>query len=333
MALAIPKDSIVLVTGCNGYIGSHIVDQLLEAGYRVRGTTRNLKKIQNLSALWQTKFGPGRFEAITVEDMATEGVFDEAIKGVSGIAHVASILTFDSNPEKVIPDVLKGVRGIMNSAAKEPSVKRFVYTSSSTAATAPIHNKEFLIDSNMWNEKQIKEAHAPPPIKPERSWAVYGASKAEAEKAVWQFVEEEKPNFVANAVLPNTAMGKILDPNIPASTGDFVTKLYKGEKQGLPPQYYIDVQDIARLHVAALIYPDVQNERLFAYATPFNWNAVLRIFRKLRPDHKFIDDYEDESIQDRSKVANERTEELLKRMGRPGFTPIEESIKNNIEGL
>lgn len=81
MALAIPKDSIVLVTGCNGYIGSHIVDQLLEAGYRVRGTTRNLKKIQNLSALWQKKFGSGRFEAITVEDMATEGVFDEAIKG------------------------------------------------------------------------------------------------------------------------------------------------------------------------------------------------------------------------------------------------------------
>jgi nucleoside-diphosphate-sugar epimerase len=68
--------------------------------------------------------------------------------GVSGVTHVASNLTFDSDPNKVIPEVLAGVNGILKSAAKEPSVKRFVYTSSSTAITAPIPNKEFIIDEN-----------------------------------------------------------------------------------------------------------------------------------------------------------------------------------------
>lgn len=82
MVPAIPKDSVVLVTGVNGYIGSHIADQLLEAGYRVRGTTRQVSKAQGLSALWEKKFGEGRFELAIVESMAGEGAFDEVIKGM-----------------------------------------------------------------------------------------------------------------------------------------------------------------------------------------------------------------------------------------------------------
>jgi hypothetical protein len=39
MAAAIPQDSLVLVTGVNSYIANHVADQLMEAGYRVRGTT------------------------------------------------------------------------------------------------------------------------------------------------------------------------------------------------------------------------------------------------------------------------------------------------------
>lgn len=81
MVPAIPKDSIVLVTGVNGYVASHVADQLMEAGYRVRGTTRNISKVQALSALWVKKFGEGRFEAVTVADMSNDGAFDEAIKG------------------------------------------------------------------------------------------------------------------------------------------------------------------------------------------------------------------------------------------------------------
>jgi nucleoside-diphosphate-sugar epimerase len=78
---AIPKDSLVLVTGVNGYIASHVADQLMEAGYRVRGTTRSLSKVANLGAFWEKKFGKDRFEFITVEDMSHDGAFDEAVKG------------------------------------------------------------------------------------------------------------------------------------------------------------------------------------------------------------------------------------------------------------
>jgi nucleoside-diphosphate-sugar epimerase len=82
MALALPKDSLVLVTGVNGYIGSHVADQFLEAGYRVRGTAREIAKAEGLKHLWEKKYGPGRFEVVAVPDMAVEGAFDEAVKGM-----------------------------------------------------------------------------------------------------------------------------------------------------------------------------------------------------------------------------------------------------------
>ncbi|TGO58120.1 hypothetical protein BCON_0058g00020 [Botryotinia convoluta] len=336
MSPAIPKDSTVLVTGINGYIGSHVADQLLKAGYRVRGTTRDASKMKNLLDLWEEQYGKNRVEVAVVPNMAEDGAFDEAVKGVTGIAHVASNMSFSPNPNDVIPECLAGVNGLLKSAAAEPSVKRFVITSSSMAATSPKPNKEFYIDENTWNDEDVEAAHAPPPYEPSRIWSVYGASKVESERAVWDFVKEKKPGFVANAVLPDTNMGLVLDAS-QGSTGGLIRLLYLGDNsriKDLPPQYFIDVQDTGRLHVSALIDEDVKNERLFAFAEPFNANTLLRTFRKIRPDAKIMDDYHDDSINDLSKVANQRAEELLKRdFGRAGFTSLEESLANNIQGL
>jgi nucleoside-diphosphate-sugar epimerase len=344
MSPAIPKDSIVLVTGVNGYIGSHVADQLMEAGYRVRGTARSASKVKDLGALWEKKFGHGRFEVAIVKDMSHEGAFDEAIKGVSGIAHIASNVSADPNPNNVIPEVISWLNGILQSAAKEPSVKRFVYTSSSVAAANPKPGVEFIIDSNSWNEEAIKDAWAPPPYPDDRKWAVYASSKAEAEKALWKFSAEQKPNFVVNAVLPNCNFGKILVKGQPVSTGRYPIELFKGNIGPIadsnlpplayfPPQWFVDVQDVARLHVAALINPEVKNERIFAFAYPFNKNDLLRALKKVRPDRKFVDEFPDENVRDVSKVANERAEELLKALGRPGWTSLEDSLKANVEWL
>jgi nucleoside-diphosphate-sugar epimerase len=74
MAPALPKDSLTLVTGINGYLGSHTADQFLEAGYRVRGTTRDLKKAEALKEYWEKRHGSGRLELVVVKDMSHAGV-------------------------------------------------------------------------------------------------------------------------------------------------------------------------------------------------------------------------------------------------------------------
>ena len=110
MAPVIPKNSIVLITGVNGYIASNIADQLLGLGYRVRGTTRNPSNVEALTELFEKKYGMSKFETVVVKDLAHEGAFDEAIKGVSGVAHVATNVTLDVDPNKVIPGVLAGIK-------------------------------------------------------------------------------------------------------------------------------------------------------------------------------------------------------------------------------
>lgn len=83
MATAIPKGSTVLVTGVNGYIASHLADQLLSAGFNVRGTVRNASRTQWIRDLFDEKYGPGRFETVVVPKVDAEGAWDEAVKGRS----------------------------------------------------------------------------------------------------------------------------------------------------------------------------------------------------------------------------------------------------------
>lgn len=60
---------------------------------------------------------------------------------------------------------------------------------------------------------------------------------------------------------------------------------------------------------------------------------LARILRKLRPNQKFPEDFVDDNVRDRSKVANQRGAELLKEFGRQGWTSLTESVEHNIADL
>ncbi|KAK1055258.1 hypothetical protein LTR74_015797 [Friedmanniomyces endolithicus] len=81
----IAKGSIVLVTGANGYIASHVINQLLHAGYKVRGTVRSPSKAEWMHKLLDPQHGPDAFETVVVPDMVAGNAFDAAVKSVSGI--------------------------------------------------------------------------------------------------------------------------------------------------------------------------------------------------------------------------------------------------------
>ena len=105
-----------------------------------------------------------------------------------------------------------------------------------------------------------------------------------------------------------------------------------GADESHPPEYYIDVQDDALLHVAAAIHPDVQSERIFAFAEPVNGDRVLAILRKLYPTRSFPEDFS--AGEDKSEIVpRKRAEALLRSMGRDGWTSLENSIRRNTEDL
>jgi nucleoside-diphosphate-sugar epimerase len=237
------------------------------------------------------------------------------------------------DPNVVVTPVLNSVKNLLEVAAAEPSIKRFVYTSSSIAATYPNPHEKVLVDSSSWNHAAVDAAWKPPPYNQDRMWIVYAASKLQSEQACFDFVKEKKPGFVLNTVLPNYAMGEILDPRQRGSSGGLIRAAWEGQEvpifASLPSQYMVGVKDVGRLHVAALVEPDVQNERLLAFSEPYTYNEVMSMLRKLGPDRNIPKDKDDES-KDLSIIDTKRSIELLQRMGRPGFTGMEESIKENI---
>ncbi|KAH8627104.1 hypothetical protein IG631_19122 [Alternaria alternata] len=125
------------------------------------------------------------FELVIVPDIAREGAFDEAVRGrrhtllcnsslrmtlgVSAVVHVATILTFDPNPDNVIPGVVTAAIGAMKAATKEPTVKRFIFTSSSAAVVSPFACKDAVLDEHTWNERAVEEAYKPPTNDPYRA--------------------------------------------------------------------------------------------------------------------------------------------------------------------
>ena len=138
-------------------------------------------------------------------------------------------MTWSPDPNTVIPPTVAATINALKAAAKQPSVRRFVLTSSSSATTLPKSNHEFTVDENSWNDEAVEAANAPPPYEQSRRHTVYAASKTEAEKAAWRFVRETQPDFVFNTILPGTCFGEVLDPkNQPGSTGSFLRELYRG---------------------------------------------------------------------------------------------------------
>lgn len=220
---ALPKGSTILVTGVSGYIGSHVVKEALDAGYKVIGTSRSKDKAESTKKI----FNNPDYSTAIIKDFQQEGILDDVVKGVDAIIHVASDTSFDSDPNKVITGTVENILSVLRSAAKSPSVKRLVLTSSSTAVYTKPFSKPVVFTANDWNAEAIEQAWAPPPYSPDRAYAVYAASKTEGEKALWKFVQEEKPDFIVNTVLPSFNMGRILPGGNGGVTGVGVPTIYK----------------------------------------------------------------------------------------------------------
>jgi nucleoside-diphosphate-sugar epimerase len=329
---AIPPGSLVLVTGVNGFIGSHVADQFLAAGYNVRGTARDISRHAWMTEFFSMRYSPGRFELVEVKDFTQNGCFDAAMQGASAVAHTTNHVELTATePEPMISLAVQTVLTALESAKKVDGVKRFVFTSSAWAAAPSQPGREYKVDAGTWHDEILESIRRED--KKHTSIEIFMAGKTKAEKEAWKWVEKNKPNFEFSAVLPDVVLGPVLSSEhqgIPSTAG-LVQELYKGKTDFLlfvEPQWFSDVVDTAKLHVAACVDSTVKNERIIGYGEAFNWNDVLAVFRRAVPDGGFIEDLD--LGRDLGQVDNTRGVGLLKKLYGIGWTSLDESIRANV---
>lgn len=125
--------SKVLVTGGSGFIGSHVILQLLAAEHEVRTTVRNLDREPEVRAMLRQGGYAGPAARLTFHqaDLESDRGWPEAVAGCDYVLHVAS--PFPHEVPKHEDDLIKPARyGALRvlRAARDAKVKRVVLTSS-----------------------------------------------------------------------------------------------------------------------------------------------------------------------------------------------------------
>jgi nucleoside-diphosphate-sugar epimerase len=102
-----------------------------------------------VNEFFENKYGKGKFETVVVKALNDKGAFDDALKDVAGVVHVATDVSFSTDADGLIEYAIHGVQNLMDSAGKQSSIKSVVLTSSSVACYIPQPNKGGVVDESM----------------------------------------------------------------------------------------------------------------------------------------------------------------------------------------
>ena len=255
----------VLVTGGSGFLGGWCIVSLLEAGYSVRTTVRDLARESEVREGVASATGPaGRLEVV-VADLLEDDGWPEAVAGCEYVLHVASPLPSrqPKDPAEVIVPARDGTLRVLR-AALEAGVTRVVITSSVAAIRGG-----------------AKGAPGDPPLT-EDDWSdasdekltPYARSKTTAEQAAWALVREQGAEERLAAVNPGAILGPLLG-NDPSYSLQVIERMLGG-MPGLPRLgfSFVDVRDVADLHRLAMTAPEAGGERFIAIQQ-FLWMAEV----------------------------------------------------------
>jgi dihydroflavonol-4-reductase len=233
----------VLLTGISGFVGQHCAVQLLENGYAVRGSIRNLSKEQEVrKGIAKVIDAKNNLEFCELDLMSDKG-WDKAMEDCDYVMHVASpfIIAEPKDENEMIKPAVEGTLRALR-AAKKAGVKKVVLTSS-TVAMAGDKKKNHLTQKSWTNAKTDKVS-------------VYMKSKTLAERAAWDFYNNQDAGdkMELTVVNPGPIYGPTLTGNLTGASMSMIRDIITGKMPMLPNAHYVmsDVRDIAKIHVAAM---------------------------------------------------------------------------------
>jgi dihydroflavonol-4-reductase len=264
---------MVLVTGGSGFLGGWCVVELLQRGYRVRTTIRDLARERELRAGVGSQVDPGERLAVVAADLTSDAGWAGAVEGCDFVLHVASPFPAaqPKDPDELIVPAREGTLRVLR-ASRAAGVKRVVVTSS----VAAVRNggEQRAADGRALTEQDWSDPD-------DRSLTPYTRSKTIAELAAWEYMRAQGAEEQLVTVQPGAIVGPVLGAGRSYSL-EAIARLLDGRMPGLPRLgfSFIDVRDVADLEVAALSAPDAGGQRLIAAGSFLWFSDVAEILRE-----------------------------------------------------
>ena len=250
----------ILVTGGSGFIASHTIAQLLNAGHRVRATVRDLKRESEVRAMVkQGGAHAGDRLSFFAADLQGDAGWADAVAACDYVLHMASPLPAyaPKNEDELIVPARDGALRVLR-AARDAHVKRVVLTSSFAAIGYGHPPQSTPFNETNWSNITGSEVTA------------YAKSKTLAELAAWDFIAREGRDLELSVVNPVVVFGPVLGPDYSTSVL-LIQRLMSGSVPGSPHLSFgvVDVRDVADLHVRAMTHTAAKGERFLALAGDF----------------------------------------------------------------
>src|SRR5215211_4656559 len=265
------SDSTVLVSGGTGSSVDGAWRSLLERGHRVRTTVRDLgREAVVREAVSRTGVDAGDRLAVLSADLTSDDGWAAAGAGCRYVLHVASPFppAQPKDPDGLIVPARDGALRVLR-ASLDAGVERVVMTSS----VAAIRGSRQSSESAPFTEADWTDAD-------DRERTPYVRSKTIAEKASWELVRKAGDEDRLAVVNPGAISG-------PPLSADRSTSLQAIQRllDGMPAMprlgfTFVDVRDVADLHLRAMTDPAGGGERFLA-ADTFLWTAdVAAVIRE-----------------------------------------------------
>lgn len=317
--MAASTGELVCVTGGSGYIGSWLVRLLLDRGYTVNATVKDLNDEKETKHLEALEGAESRLRLFQIDLLDYDSIV-AAVTGASGVFHLASPCIVDKvhDPEKeLLAPALKGTNNVLT-AAKNLGIKRVVVTSSvSSIVPSPYWPADVPKSEDCWTDVEY--------CKQKELW--YPLSKTLAEKAAWDFAKEKGLDVVV--VNPGTVMGPILPPTLNASMLMILrliqgcTEIYENFFMGS-----VHVKDVALAHILVYENTSATGRHLCVEAISHYGDFAAKV-AELYPEYnipRLAKDTQPGLL--RSKAASKKLMELGLE-----FIPMDQIIRDSVESL
>jgi dihydroflavonol-4-reductase len=263
-------EGTVLVTGGTGFLGGWCIASLLERGYDVRTTIRSLSREQDVrDAIAGTGIEAGARLTVLAADLMSDAGWAEAVAGCRYVLHVASPFppVQPKDPDELIVPAREGALRVLR-AALDAGVERVAMTSS----IAAIRPDRLSSEAAPFTEADWTNGDDP-------SRTPYVRSKTLAEQAAWQHVRSVGAADRLAVINPGAIIGPALSKDHSYSL-QAIQRLLSGMPAAPRLGFsFVDVRDVADLHIRAATDPAAGGERFIAtdrFMWTFDVGAVLR---------------------------------------------------------